>query len=122
MDNREQRFEDFLREFEPRRPRALPQLARPMRLWRHLALGMAAAGLAGVLWWGLRAPGPNPIPLQFQVESQIFAGSNRPSIVELTRLAIENPAEFDAVLTAESRGLLPGFNSEDSMLRVLAKE
>jgi hypothetical protein len=40
----------------------------------------------------------------------------------LTKLALEDDHRFEAKLAAESRLVLPGFQGEQSMLRVFAKE
>jgi hypothetical protein len=50
-------------------------------------------------------------------------GSNTPlARPAWLRLALEDPAAFDAALTAASRQTLPGFDGGDSTLRVLAKQ
>jgi len=43
-------------------------------------------------------------------------------MVPLTQLALQDPEQLDAQLTAASPTVLPDFRASDSTLRVLAKE
>jgi hypothetical protein len=45
-----------------------------------------------------------------------------PSLLVLTRLAVENPAGLDAALKATQENRLPRFDRKDSALRILAQE
>ena len=44
------------------------------------------------------------------------------ALVPLTQLALQDPEQLDAQLTAASPTVLPDFRASDSTLRVLAKE
>jgi hypothetical protein len=122
MDRPGEKFESFLREFEPRRPRALPKAPDVPNTARR---AVATAGLAvlciGALWIALRelrtTRGSEPA-----VQSLSGQSSAQLSARELLRLAMEDPQRFDAALTAMSRNILPSFAHNDSTLRVLAKE
>jgi hypothetical protein len=115
MDQRDEQFESFLREFQPRRPRALP-VANPTKSVGIPRLAAAAALLVaiGVSFWSLsRKPS---VPMVTDTESSNL------SPAALMRLALEDPARLDAVLDSSARRELPRFDSKDSALRVLAKE
>jgi hypothetical protein len=122
MDENDEQFENYLREFEPRGPRALEPKRQPaLDSWRRLA---AAAGvmiaLGTSLWLVLHSP-------RWQALQTVTVGTPRPvrvplSIVPLTKLAATDPARLDAELTAASRQVLPDFRGDKSTLRVLAKE
>jgi hypothetical protein len=125
MGRSEQQFENYLREFEPRRPGALP-LQGDLRSWRRLA---AAAGvtiaLGASLWLALRSPSRQ----QLQIATNAAPGQNeeavrvrRLSALQLTKLAVTDPARLDAELSAASRRVLPDFRTDNSALRLLAKE
>jgi hypothetical protein len=117
MGNEGKSFENFLREFEPRRPRALPQAADGPRT-RRMAAGIAAAVLCAGAWWAtLQSSKGDLLP----AGSPFIQGAPL-STLGLTRLALEEPDEFDAALTATSRESLVGFDSSNSALRSLAKE
>jgi hypothetical protein len=122
MDGNDEQFENYLREFEPRRPRASQPKRQPaLGSWRRLA---AAAGvmiaLGTSVWLALHSPGRR----NFQVVTVDTAGRVHVplSIVPLTKLAATDPARLDAELTAASRQVLPDFRGDKSTLRVLAKE
>src|SRR5258706_11076784 len=121
MDENDEQFENYLREFEPRGPRALEPKRQPaLDSWRRLA---AAAGvmiaLGTSVWLVLHSSGRQ----QFQTVAVDKATVHVPlSIVPLTKLAATDPARLDAELSAASRQVLPDFRGDKSTLRVLAKE
>jgi hypothetical protein len=122
-----EQLEKYLSEFEPRRPRALPEPAANRQVWmrRLAAAATIAIGLASSLWllamkneWGgkeLVARNPAAIP-ETNSEPQPL------SLLPLTQLAFENPAQLDVELARASRRELPDFRGSESTLRVLAKE
>lgn len=120
MNIDDEQFENYLREFQPRRPRALELAGQSTSdSWRRLA---AAAGvilaLGTSLWLVLNSPGRQQLP----TVSDKTAVQVPLSVVSLTRLAETNSAQLDAELAAASRRVLPDFRSEKSTLRVLASE
>jgi hypothetical protein len=127
MENKRDKFEEYLSEFEPRRPRALPEPAVGRQVWmrRLAAAATIAIALASSLWfvgkkneWSgkeLVARNPAAIP-ETNSEPQPL------SLLPLTQLAFENPAQLDVELTRASRRELPDFRGSESTLRVLAKE
>ena len=115
MDRRDEQFEAFLREFQPRRPRALPVVIRARAVWAPRLAAAAAVILAvGISFLTLsrKSLAPNATKRE---------GSNL-SPAALTRLALEDPARLDAVLDSSPRSVLPRFDGKNSALRVLTKE
>ncbi len=125
MEQHDKQLENYLREFQPRRPRALPMSEKdPILMWRRLAAAAAVTLLSGVsLWVAGRRPAPAPIGV---VVKKAAAGpasaAVRFSRLSMTQLAVNDPQQLDAVLASASRSELPDFRAEDSTLRVLAKE
>jgi hypothetical protein len=125
MDDRQ--FESFLREFEPREPGALPEHVSNTPEWgrRLLAAAVVILGLGISAWFATRwphlakIPGPNTMA----VASSVAPPAAPPlSILQLTRLAQEEPEQLNAAMDAASRNLLPKFQGKDSTLAPLAKE
>ena len=120
MNVNDKQFENYLREFQPRRPRALELAGQSASdSWRRLA---AAAGvivaLGTSLWLVLHSPGQQ----RFPTVADKTAVQVPLSVVSLTKLAETNSAQLDAELAAASRRVLPDFRNEKSTLRVLASE
>lgn len=126
MDHKDEQFENYLREFQPRPPKALPDIVAGVDLkWRRLA---AAAAIAIVLvtsgWFAAERPAAKQdevVAKKARVEHTTEAAV-RLSVVPLTELAIDDPGRFDEALNTASRRVLPDFHGGESTLRVLAKE
>jgi hypothetical protein len=127
MDKHDEQLESFLREFQPRPPRALGAIGivAPTR-WRRLAAAAAlAVAIGSSLWFVSRSPAPRRVgTIAPQAASRQTLGSAaRPlALLPLTRLALTEPDRLDAALTEASRTVLPDLRHSDSTLRVLAKE
>jgi hypothetical protein len=128
MNDEEQRkFEAFLREFEPRRPRPLPANESAWRSWPRLAAAAVLVLAIGAvsLWIGLRhfaARNGSNQPATANTSS-ISTNQHPPiSTLALTRAALEGSPEFDNEMDSMARRDLPSFNRKESMLRVLARE
>jgi len=127
MENNDRKFEEYLGEFEPRKPRALPLDAGSKRVWlrRFAAAATIAIALGTSLWFARRKHelGSGEVAARNST-SMPEAKSQAPSLalVPLTQLALENPEQLDAQLTAASPTMLPDFRGNNSTLRVLAKE
>jgi len=122
MDGNDEKFENYLREFEPRRPRAFgePKRRSAPVSWRRLA---AAAGVMIALGTSLWLVLHSPRRQGFQTISADNAAVRiRLSIVPLTKLAEADPAQLDAEMAIASRQVLPDFRAEESTLRVLANK
>jgi len=116
----DEQLENFLREFQPRRPRALPG-AQQVWLMRFAMAGAAIAIflVGGSLWFILKRAAEPRVDLVEKTQEQT---QPRLALLPLTRLALEDPARADEVLAAASREMLPDFRGSDSTLGVLAKE
>jgi hypothetical protein len=116
----DEQLERFLREFQPRRPRALPGAQQE---WlKRFALAAAAVAVflvGGSLWVFLKKAAEPRVDLAVKTQGQT---QPRLALLPLTRLALEDPARADEVLAAASREMLPDFRGSDSTLGVLAKE
>jgi hypothetical protein len=127
MNTDDREFEEFLRGFEPQRPKALPAIQAPRAEWRRWAAAAALVlvALGGSLWIAFRGPRssalahlrpasaesrvqPPPLPLNLSAD--------------LTRAALEHPDEFNAQMNAAAPRCLPRFDREDSSLRALSRE
>ena len=127
MKEHDEQFENFLREFQPRRPRALPAgfAAKPIWHRRLCAAGLITVTM-GVSLWFLRQKSTSRRDL-ISVDNPQFLLYAKPapealSMFPLTQLALEDPARLDTVLTEASRHVLPSLQGSESTLRVLAKE
>ncbi|MFZ1206308.1 MAG: hypothetical protein WBC67_12570 [Candidatus Acidiferrales bacterium] len=115
----DEQLENFLREFQPRRPRALP---RDRHVWPRrfvAAAAVIAIFLGGSLWLVLKKAARPRVELDVTTQEP---SQPRLALLPLTRLALEDPARMDQMLSAASREMLPNLQGSDSTLRVLAKE
>lgn len=126
MSEKDERVEEYLREFTPRSPQALPERVGARREgWRRLAAAaglLIAVGVSGSLArHGYRQGETNRAGTKAAVrETKLSPVHFRPA--PLNEMALEEPARFDAELTQASRGVLPDFRGQASTLHVLAKE
>jgi len=125
MDDKQ--FESYLREFEPRQPHPLPELAPPAPDWRRRLLAAAVVILAGTtaVWFAARRTNhvQPRMPSVIAPSPLAMAPPTRPrTILQFTRLAQQDPRQLDAALDAASRKLLPEFTGKNSTLATLAKE
>ena len=127
MENLDEQFEKYLGEFQPLRPRALPEPAIHRQVWprRLVAAAVVTSALGAGLWSVMQKPASQetrdvkdnrPVALEKQTPRRAL------SILELTRLAVENPSSLDAALEAAQKNRLPRFDRRDGALRILAKE
>ena len=122
----DERFEDYLREFTPRAPGALPGgegLAGGR--WRRLAAAAAVLLAIGAsVWIGWRRSPQKAIDstVENSPEVQGKSAAARVSLGQLNQIALKRPGQLDAQLAEDSREVLPDFQGEGSTLRVLAKE
>jgi len=127
MENNDREFEEYLREFQPRRPRALPEQIVQRRVWpRRLAAAAAIAISLGASMWFIRK--------KSEIKSGEVVARNSTSmpepkwparslaLVPLTQLALQDPERLDEQLAAASPNVLPDFRGSNTTLRVLAKE
>jgi len=126
VENRDQQFEQYLGEFQPRPPRALPEMVlhRPVSLRRLAAAATVAIALGASLWFaGYRNEPRGGEPGEKKAAVQEAKSAPQPlSLLPLTQLALENPEKLEAELAKASPTVLPDFRGSESTLRVLAKE
>lgn len=126
MRRDDEELERYLSEFRPRAVRALELPQPAAQAWiRPLAFAAVLLICAGGGLWYVRhgASIPSPAPTTTHTTgAENFAGTRRPNPFSLTKLALENDGRFEAQLDAESRLVLPGFQGEQSSLRIFAKE
>ena len=121
MNNNDPGFENFLREFEPLRPRALPGGSVSNLQWRRFAAAaVLVLSLGSVTWFGFHNNRPTTAPPSTD-QTQREEEWRKFSLIQWTRLAEEDPRGFDAELNEASRESLPGFHEVNSSLRALAK-
>ena len=124
MDEHDNAFENYLKQFEPRRPAALTQVRStwPLRVRRLAAAAVLVVCIGASIWMVRQNPAPNDGSSK---TTQFSAGGQTVSVLllmPLTRLALENPARSDAKLSEASRNMLPDFQKPHSTLRVLSME
>jgi hypothetical protein len=126
MGRNDEQFENYLREFELRKPRALgSQSETAVTSWRRLA---AAAGVMVALGTSLWLVMHSPERRELKVATKEAATPAKKTVrtplalLPFTRLALTDPVRLDAELSAASREVLPDFRNDASALRILAKE
>jgi hypothetical protein len=127
MKEHDEQFENYLREFQPRRPRALPAPLATKPIWpRRLAAAAVIAVSLGISLGSLWRKSPPHTDLTAARSTQVLPGAKSApvslSLLPLTQLALEDPARLDTVLTEASRHVLPSLRGSESTLRALAKE
>lgn len=127
MENSSKTFEEYLGEFQPRKPRALPELVVHRQVWpRRLAAAAAIAiSLGASLCFVRRKNALNSGKIVAKNSTSMLEAKSpaRPlELLPLTQLALQNPEQLDAQLSTASPRVLPDFRGSDSTLGVLAKE
>jgi hypothetical protein len=125
MWNPDEEMEQYLKEFRPRAIRRLAIEAPSPHYWPRRVAGAAAILLvAGLSIW-LSRRGTVMVPeaaREQQTQVSAMFGENRMNPFLMTRLALEDKRAFDAMLTENSRRVLPSLQGQESMLRVLASD
>lgn len=110
----EEQFENYLREFQPKKPRALPALeVAPVKRRRLVAAAAMVFVCGSCLWIGLKEKRDN------KNSETVSAWKMR---IVLTNRALENPQSLEKVLEEQTKGSLPRLDGQESTLGVLAKE
>jgi hypothetical protein len=124
MWNPDEEIEQYLKEFRPRTVRPLRNEAPSPRFWLKALAAAAAIALAAGLFIRLlrretvilRHP-----PSERQTQVAAFT-EKRMNPFLLTQLALEDNSTFNAVMSEESRRVLPSLQGQESTLRALAAE
>ena len=106
-------FEVLLRQFQPRRPRPLPEIVRPSR--PRWPVWIVASGLAALV-----------IIVAIVVRYERAPAIKRPSVVvtlgALNAHGLVSAENLDDVLTSTSRAILPDVQRPGGVLQALSKE
>jgi hypothetical protein len=122
MNENDPRFENYLREFEPRRPRAISSGPASDLQWRRLAAAAALTiSLGSLAWFALHNKRKVTAPQYTKQLTQRDDDWRKVSLIQWTRLAEEDSRALDAELSEVSRKSLPSFDQANSSLRALAK-
>lgn len=126
MSGDEQKFEEFLRAFEPRRPRPLPLTTGGWYHSRRLAAAAVVLMAIGAsLWLSFRGSGTkfaDQRPATTQDRRAAPMELALTSSMSLTDAALEDRNQFDKQMNEISPRTLPRLDRADSTLRALAKE
>jgi hypothetical protein len=123
MDKDQVEFENYLREFEPRRPRALTPLLEPGWSIRRLTAAAVVVVFLTVSIWLLGRKSDHVLKgvsgtSDRSTTLEVY-GAAPLSLVRLTHLALEDPAGLDRELSAASRKILPNFRRAPVTLNTL---
>ncbi len=122
MNENDRQFEDFLREFKPRRPRALPDdRAIGLHPRRLAAAAVLVVSLGSMAWFAFNNKRPATPHLSSGHLTHRQGGQPKLTLIQWTRLAEQDPKALEANLNEASRKSLPGFNDPNSSLHILAK-
>jgi hypothetical protein len=132
MDENSDRFENFLREFRPRHPRALPAATaqgttsvRPATRSRSRRIAAAAAlaiALGSSTWFVLRTKFPRRTAESPAFQPVAIAQPERVAPFALRQLALSDPHQLDIALTQASRSSLCDVRDTTRALHALANE
>ena len=121
----EPEFEEVLRGFEPQRPRALPPGVVPSDAWRRLAAAaVVLVAIGGSMWMVVRATRTTTArrPIAMKSDDRNHAPAGRlVSSTQLTRAALENEQQFNALMDELAARTLPCCEGPTSSLAALAK-
>jgi len=124
MNDEDQNFEEFLRGFEPHRPRPLPTIASAGFQWRRFVAAAVLVATAGGLTWiaiarWIREAANRPTLVE---RSSGEPTANQISPMELTRIALDDSKEFDSRMDELAARTMPCCEGPRSSLAPLAKE
>ena len=112
MGNDDRKFEEYLAEFEPRKPRALPLEAVSKQVWlrRFAAAAAIVISLGASMWFARKKhklDGGEVVARSSMSAPEAKSQAPSLALVPLTQLALQDPEQLDAQLTAASQTVLP---------------
>jgi hypothetical protein len=118
-------LERYLSEFQPRalRPLEPARIKRGVWMARLAAAAVVVASLGLGLWYGghkremARVAGKRTV-----VRIEFHTTESAVNAISLTKMALDDPKEFELEMNEKSRRVLPGLRGPQSTLSVLAKE
>jgi hypothetical protein len=125
MASHDDEMERYLKEFLPKAIRKLNVAThRQNIIWRRLAAAAAVALCAGGFFWFAQRELTRSKEAANVQAHKVDVTSQRQyrSTLALTKLALTDRDKFETLLVEESRKSLPGFQGEQSTLKVLAKD
>jgi hypothetical protein len=125
MDREPDEFETFLKQFQPRKPRALAEPNPPRHQWAHWAWAaaiiiLACGGTVLIRWRSAPAPRLAAVKTERPLQ-QTPTAAQAVTVGALSRF-LQTPDQLDEVLTDASRKLLPHVEQPDNPLHILAKD
>ena len=124
MAMHDEEIERYLAKFKPRPVRALGVPPRGEQVWSLRLVAAVVFLVGGVsLWhlWRETKSVKDALSKRHHLATTAVRASNLNTIA-LTRLALEDNEDFEALLADRSQTALPSFQGENSTLRILAKE
>jgi len=128
----DEKFESYLREFEPKEPRPLPVAPSAYKKnpagtqWKRLAAAAAIALVCGSSLLTAWRDKPLARTRKGGTSERLVADKStearKKTVFELTKAALEDTAAFEAAMEKDSRKILPRLEGPDSALGALANE
>jgi hypothetical protein len=125
MQRNEDELEKYLSEFQPRGVRPLRAAQGTTRTWmgRLAAAALVLVSGGGGLWYTQYEKKIARAEVEAgRVQIDFRLPDTQPNSIALTKLALENPKQFEERLEAESRQVLPDLQGQQSTLQVFVKK
>lgn len=125
MQNEDEDLEKYLSDFQPRDVRPLEVKHAEHSAWigRLAAAAVVVLSVGTGLWYSRhRSSAPRVEEKLPVVRIEFHIAVPGTHTILLTKMALENPKQFDEEMNEESRLVLPELRGQQSTLSVLAKE
>ena len=125
MDPFDQETERYLREFQPRaiQPFAVGPTEQNLLSRRFAVVALLVFFAGAGLWFAHRETARSKEAANVRSAKKNVTQERRyPSVLALTRLALEDNNKLESLLAEQSRRVLPAFQGKQGTLRVLAKD
>jgi hypothetical protein len=115
-------FEKYLSDFQPRGVRPLEIAQTSPNVWlKRLAAAATVVISASALWIAGHTENKTIPKPEVSASNSLPQTDSTPNSIALTKMALEDPQQFEQVMDAASRNILPDLRGPQSTLRVLAK-